>query len=129
MILDGWQQRQAPRCFAIQHCAWERCGIEEWLNPAAIFWRSLIPFMNYRGSNGIRAFFAHGMPLHELPSLIWPLYHLIALISLLAALGYGVFHASTLYPLAALAFLVSPSLALSAKTCLQVRRPTASPAL
>jgi GT2 family glycosyltransferase len=39
----------------------------------------------WRGSSGIRAFIAHGMPLHELPSLIYPLYHLLAVLGLALA--------------------------------------------
>lgn len=83
----------------------------------------------WRGSSGIRAFFAHGMPLHELPSLVWPLYHLVAVIGLLVAAGYGAFYASILYPLVAVGVLILPSLALAAKTCFQVRRLSAIPAL
>ena len=83
----------------------------------------------WRGSSGISGFIAHGMPLHEVPSLIWPLYHLIALIGLLIAAGYGLLQASFLYPLVALCVLLFPSLALAVKTCIQVRRLSAVPAL
>ena len=83
----------------------------------------------WRGSSGIRGFIAHGMPLHEVPSLVWPLYHLFALLGLLIAAGYGLMQASPLYPLVALCVLLFPSLALAVKTCIQVRRLSAVPAL
>lgn len=83
----------------------------------------------WRGSSGVKAFFAHGMPLHELPSLIWPLYHLVALVGLLGTVGIGLLQASIWHPLFALIVLLFPSLALAVKTSLQVRRLTPIPAL
>jgi glycosyltransferase involved in cell wall biosynthesis len=83
----------------------------------------------WRGSSGIRAFFAHGMPLHEVPSLIWPLYHLVGLLVLLGAVGLGLVQSSLLLPAVALGVLLFPSLALAVKTCVQVRHPWAIPAL
>lgn len=83
----------------------------------------------WRGSSGIRAFIAHGMPLHELPSLVWPLFHLLAALVVIAALVYAVVSGSIAVPLAALIVLVLPSLLLAVKTCWQVRRLSAIPAL
>ena len=76
----------------------------------------------WRGSSGIRAFFAHGMPLHEVPSLVWPLFHLLAVFGLIAAVIYGALQASPLVPLAAVALLVAPSFLLAVKTGWQLRR-------
>ena len=83
----------------------------------------------WRGSSGIRAFIAHGMPLHEVPSLAWPLFHLLGVIGLIAAIVYGIGRASPVAPLAAAGILILPSLLLSIKTCWQVRKPAAIPAL
>ncbi|HZL89048.1 MAG TPA: glycosyltransferase [Pirellulaceae bacterium] len=88
------------------------------------FWKEY-----WRGSSGIRAFIAHGMPLHELPSLVWPLYHLLAGIALVAALVYGIWVGSLLVPFTALVLFVAPALLLSVKTCWQVRRAASIPAL
>jgi GT2 family glycosyltransferase len=83
----------------------------------------------WRGSSGIRTFIAHGMPLHELPSLAWPLFHLLAGIAAVAALWYGAMTGSVLIPLVALLVLLLPSLLLAIKTCWQVQRLAAIPAL
>jgi glycosyltransferase involved in cell wall biosynthesis len=83
----------------------------------------------WRGSSGIRAFVAHGMPLHELPSLVWPLFHLLAATALIAAVACGIARGSFVIPVAALIVLVLPSLLLSVKTCWQVRRLWSIPAL
>lgn len=84
----------------------------------------------WRGSSGIRAFFAHGMPLHELPSLVWPLFHLLAVVGVIAAVVvYGIWQRSLLVPLTALVVLVLPSLLLAVKTCWQVQKLSSIPAL
>ena len=52
---------------------------------AAFFWKEY-----WRGSSGLRGFFGHGMPLHELPSLAYPLYQLLAALLLaFAAVAAG----------------------------------------
>lgn len=83
----------------------------------------------WRGSSGIRAFFSHGMPLHELPSLIWPAYHLLALGAGLAAIVLTAVTLSPVYITIAAGVLVLPSLLLATSTALKVRRTTAIPAL
>jgi glycosyltransferase involved in cell wall biosynthesis len=83
----------------------------------------------WRGSSGIRAFLAHGMPLHELPSLAFPIYHLlgIAAVAIAAiALACGV---SWMWLAAACIFLVLPAVLLGIKTSFQVGRPLAMPQL
>jgi glycosyltransferase involved in cell wall biosynthesis len=96
------------------------------------FWKEY-----WRGSSGLRAFFSHGMPLHELPSLLFPLYHLLGLAALAVALvgalvaGGSVFAVSSawLWPAAAAGLLVLPAVLLGFNTGWQVRRITAAPAL
>jgi glycosyltransferase involved in cell wall biosynthesis len=83
----------------------------------------------WRGSSGIRAFFAHGMPLHELPSLAFPIYHLLALTLLVAAAAAVAVGTSWLWLVGATGLLVLPALLLGLKTSWQVRRPLAMPQL
>lgn len=83
----------------------------------------------WRGSSGIRAFFAHGMPLHELPSLLYPLVHLLAVLLVLAAAIGAVFSGSWLWLAAAIGLLLTPAILLALKTAVQVKRPLAIPAL
>ncbi len=83
----------------------------------------------WRGSSGIRAFFAHGMPLHEIPSLAFPLYHLfgIAAVAIAAiAIAWG---APWLWLAAACVFLLLPAVLLGIKTSLQAGQPLAMPQL
>ena len=83
----------------------------------------------WRGSSGIRAFFAHGMPLHEVPSLVWPLFHLLAAMGLAAAVIYGAVALALLAPLLALGILLVPSVLLAVKSSWQVRKLSAIPPL
>jgi hypothetical protein len=83
----------------------------------------------WRGSSGIRAFFAHGMPLHELPSLLFPLYHLLAVLGVVVAAIAVACGASWLWLVLAAGLLGLPAVLLGVKTALQVRRPLAMPGL
>ena len=83
----------------------------------------------WRGSSGLRAFFAHGMPLHELPSLVYPLYHLVALLAVVAAVAALAAGVSWLWLAAAMILLTLPAVLMGIKTALQVGRPLATPAL
>ncbi len=83
----------------------------------------------WRGSSGIRAFFAHGMPLHELPSLAFPLYHLLGIAAVAsAAITWGL-GASWLWLAAVVLALALPALMLGLKTSFQVGQPLAMPPL
>lgn len=78
----------------------------------------------WRGSSGLWAFVTQGMPLAELPTLVYPLYHLIGVS---VSLG-GVLAALAGYPswmVAAVAWgvLVAPALLLGMKTAWQAGRP------
>jgi glycosyltransferase involved in cell wall biosynthesis len=79
----------------------------------------------WRGSSGLRAFFAHGMPLHELPSLAFPIYHGVGLALVIAAGVAAALGQSWLWLAAAVCFTILPALLLGLKTSLQVKRPTA----
>lgn len=83
----------------------------------------------WRGSSGLRAFFAHGMPLHELPSLAFPVYHGAGLALVIAAGVALALGASWLWLASAVGFLLLPALLLAIKTGVQVRRPSAIPPL
>jgi glycosyltransferase involved in cell wall biosynthesis len=85
----------------------------------------------WRGSSGVRAFVRHGMPLHELPSLVFPFYHLIGIAVVVFALVLVAtgFQNAWPWPISALALLVLPSVLLGLKTAWQTSRPDAAPAL
>lgn len=85
----------------------------------------------WRGSSGLLAFFSHGMPLHELPSLLFPLYHLLGsmLVAAMAVLAVALGGSFWLGLAVALCGLVLPSLLLGVKTSWQVQKLTAVPGL
>jgi hypothetical protein len=87
---------------------------------AAFFWKEY-----WRGSSGVRGFFGHGMPLHELPSLAFPLYHLLTGVLLIVAAVVAAMFGQPLWLALATALMVLPSLVLAAKTCCQLRQFTA----
>jgi glycosyltransferase involved in cell wall biosynthesis len=96
------------------------------------FWKEY-----WRGSSGIRAFFSHGMPLHELPSLAWPLFHLLGLVALAAAAIWALVAGGRafaggnawLWPAVAAGLWLLPAVLLGIKTGWQVGRLSAAPAL
>ncbi len=77
----------------------------------------------WRGSSGIRAFFAHGMPLHELPSLAFPVYHLVGLLAVTAAVVGLLLGTSWIWLAIAIAALLLPAALLGLKTSFQAGRP------
>ncbi len=81
----------------------------------------------WRGSSGVRAFLAHGMPRHEWPSLAFPLWHLLAAIGLIAGLAAWAVGQSWWWPAVAAVPLVLPSLLLAMHTAsYQVRLDAAA---
>jgi glycosyltransferase involved in cell wall biosynthesis len=78
----------------------------------------------WRGSSGVRAFWLQGMPWRELPSLLFPAYHLLALAAFIAG-GVLALRAGHWIPfaLAGLA-LVTPAGLLAIRTAWKVRRPS-----
>jgi glycosyltransferase involved in cell wall biosynthesis len=86
----------------------------------------------WRGSSGLRAWAIQGFPSRDLPSFLWPLWHLILGLVSVGLLTWTAFHPSRLYVMAwlvSVAFWVSPSILLSTKTCLQGREIAKLPQL
>jgi cellulose synthase/poly-beta-1,6-N-acetylglucosamine synthase-like glycosyltransferase len=81
------------------------------------FWKEY-----WRGSSGLWAFLTQGMPIRELPSLLFAAYHLLAVVGLLLSAIYGLMWQTATYAAAAMLLTVLPSFILSAKTCWQVKR-------
>lgn len=76
----------------------------------------------WRGSSGVKAFFLQGCPLRELPSLLFPAYHLAALAAFVAAIVFGLLGGSLLWIPVALALLMTPALLLAIHTGWRCRR-------
>jgi glycosyltransferase involved in cell wall biosynthesis len=74
----------------------------------------------WRGSSGLRAFFTQGMPLRDLPSLLYPAYYLVATLALVVAIGSIPFGPRVLPLAAAIAALLLPATVLALKTSFQV---------
>ena len=83
----------------------------------------------WRGSSGIRAFLNHGMPFHELPSLLFPLYHLLGVLAVLTLTSSAAWGGNWQWPLLAFLGLTLPALMLGLKTCWQLGRWSALPPL
>jgi glycosyltransferase involved in cell wall biosynthesis len=74
----------------------------------------------WRGSSGVKAWVSQGFPWRDLPSFIWPAWHLVIGLMLTIAGLYALFSLDTftVYLFGTLALLwVIPSLLLSVKTC------------
>lgn len=93
-------------------------------NLSGFFWKEY-----WRGSSGLRAFFTHGMPLHELPSLAFPVFHLLAALGLIVAAVATILTLQPVWLLAATGIVIFPGLLLAMKTCWQLRQPTILPPL
>jgi len=97
--------------------------------------KTLIAFIRkeyWRGSSGVKAWISQGFPLRDLPSLIWPLWHILggvvfAIVSIAAIFWTDV----TWGAIGAMSFLawVLPAFLLSVRTCLAERRIASMPAL
>jgi len=90
------------------------------------FWKEY-----WRGSSGLLGFISHGMPLHELPSLLFPLYYLLGTVVFLAmaVAAFALGSAAWLGVAAALCGLLLPSVLLGLKTSWQLQRLSAVPGL
>ena len=91
--------------------------------------RDFIAKEYWRGSSGIRAFLSHGMPFHELPSLLFPLYHLLGLFAIGTLTAWAAWSGTWWWPVLAFLALIMPSLMLGLKTCWQEGRCIVLPAL
>ncbi len=77
----------------------------------------------WRGSSGLRAFIAHGMPLGELPSMVYPAYHLLMLLVVIASVIAALLFRVSVVPAAVSGIaLILPSFLLSVTTCGKIRR-------
>jgi len=89
-----------------------------------LFWKEY-----WRGSSGVRAFFAQRMPWAELPSLLYPTYHLLAAIGLVTTLVGWIWTGTLLPFLIVLVMFPLPALILAAKISCQIGQFTALPGL
>ena len=87
------------------------------------FWKEY-----WRGSSGVRAFISQGFPLRDLPSLVWPAYHLILFLAALIAL-IGLAWWSATWLCLAIGLWIMPSLLLAGKTSVTLREGSALPSL
>jgi hypothetical protein len=69
------------------------------------------------------------MPLHELPSLAFPLYHIAGLVAVAAALVGLLFGIGWIWLVAAIVVLLLPAVLLGVKTSVQAGRPWSALAL
>lgn len=80
----------------------------------------------WRGSSGLRAWASQGFPLRDLPSFLWPLWHFVGLLAVVALLVAAAINQSSglWFPglLLAIVALILPSMILSCRTCWQERR-------
>lgn len=79
----------------------------------------------WRGSSGIAAFIAHGMPLHELPSLAYPVYCLLMALLFVITGCMAIMTGLWWLPAIAAALMLTPALLLAVKTACQTRQPSA----
>jgi glycosyltransferase involved in cell wall biosynthesis len=86
----------------------------------------------WRGSSGLKAWALEGFPIGDLPSFLWPLWHLLLGLVAVGFLISIAFHPSRYLLIAMLVNLVlwvGPSILLSTKTCLQEREIAKLPQL
>ena len=86
----------------------------------------------WRGSSGVKAWISQGFPLRDLPSLLWPLWHLVGGFVLAAIVIVAIVYMDTTWrTIAAIAMLawLLPAILLSVRTCIVERRIASIPAL
>lgn len=86
----------------------------------------------WRGSSGVKAWISQGFPLRDLPSLLWPLWHLVGGVAFATlAITAIVSMERTWATLAAISLFawVLPSVVLAVRTCLLEKRTTSIPVL
>jgi GT2 family glycosyltransferase len=83
----------------------------------------------WHGASGLRALFGQQFSWRELLTLVYPLYHLLAAVGVIAGLAYGLATGAWGWLPVALAVLVLPPVLLAARTAWAVRRPGTLPAL
>ena len=97
--------------------------------------KTLLAFLrkeHWRGSSGVKAWISQGFPLRDLPSLLWPLWHLVGGVAFVAlAITAIVSMERTWTTLASTSLLawILPSVLLSVRTCVSEKRTTSIPVL
>jgi len=81
----------------------------------------------WRGSSGLRAWCSNGFPLRDVPSFLWPLWHLVlGVLAIGLAIVFGVFpskEGALALSVVCLMWFV-PAMLLSLKTCITERQPS-----
>jgi hypothetical protein len=86
----------------------------------------------WRGSSGVKAWVSQGFPMRDLPSLLWPLWHLFGgIVSLVIAIATVVFINRTfaIAMVASLFLWILPSVLLSIRTCVSEKQFRSIPSL
>lgn len=86
----------------------------------------------WRGSSGVRAWLSQGFPLCDLPSMMWPVWHGLGAVAVVAITFGAIVFGSSKFALGAIVVLLllgTPSLLLSVRTCIVERRIASIPAL
>ena len=97
--------------------------------------KTLLAFLrkeHWRGSSGVKAWISQGFPLRDLPSLLWPLWHLVGGVAFVAlAITAIVSMERTWTTLASTSLLawILPSVLLSVRTCISEKQIKRIPAL
>ena len=77
----------------------------------------------WRGRGNIAGLFSHRLRASELPSVLWPVHHVVGILALVATVGYWVAGGSGLCAALTGAMLIAPSLLLALSTVIRVRQP------
>jgi glycosyltransferase involved in cell wall biosynthesis len=86
----------------------------------------------WRGSSGLRAWFLSGFPLRDIPSFLWPLWHLIGgIFSLVMLICAMIWQTPQLFSslIIGMCLWTAPSILLSIKTCWAERKQKCIPQL
>ncbi len=97
--------------------------------------KTLIAFLRkeyWRGSSGVKAWISQGFPMRDLPSLLWPLWHLVGGVVFAALAITAIISMERTWETLALTSLLAwilPSVLLSVRTCISEKRIKRIPAL
>jgi len=97
--------------------------------------KTLLAFLRkeyWRGSSGVKAWISHGFPMRDLPSLLWPLWHLVGGVVFAALAITALISMEQTWATLALTSLLAwilPSVLLSVRTCISEKRIKRIPAL
>lgn len=83
----------------------------------------------WRGTNNLRGFIAHRFPWHELPSIVYPVYHLLGLAAVGAGAAIACSRREVRWVVAPALAVAAPSLLLALRTAWRTRSPRSIPGL